>query len=230
MYLRLTLPRRGVVRRAVGRFALTICCASLLAGCGSLTPAENVAVGAVTATVVGGQAPSHEIEQTYYIGVFDPQEQLPPQMYRIRINGQSSFISATRFASGWVPAALVDSLGAGVRLDPKGGSIAIEKAKDEEIAQLKPGRRLIMFGPEGFREAPADYRLVVVMGSSPEDFFNAIDQTLGTVAKTIDEQRSGRLQNEVLRTLVRIQGERQRLSDLRADIAEDKLRLAGDGQ
>ena len=44
-------------------------------------------------------------------------------------------------------------------------------------------RRLIMFGPEGFREAPKNHRLVVVMGASPETFFNAVDRALGVVAE-----------------------------------------------
>ena len=37
-------------------------------------------------------------------------EQVPPSVYRVRVKGQASFLSATKFASGWVPADLVDSL------------------------------------------------------------------------------------------------------------------------
>ena len=41
----------------------------------------------------------------------------------------------------------------------------------------------MMFGPEGFREAPANHRLVVVMGADPSAFFEAVDQTLGVIAQ-----------------------------------------------
>ena len=141
-----------------------------LAGLG-LTACENiegtVALGVVGATLVGAQSPSHEIQQIYYLGVFDPQDQLPPQVYRVRVHGQASFVSLVNFASGWVPANLIDSLGTTVSLNKQTGGVKFQKAGEDETAPLKTGRRLVVFGPEGFREAPADHRLVVVMGSSP---------------------------------------------------------------
>src|SRR6185436_10478783 len=52
-----------------------------------------------------------------------------------------------------------------------------------KLSSLKPGRRLMMFGPEGFREAPADHRLVIVMGANPKAFFEAIDTALGDLSQ-----------------------------------------------
>src|SRR5437879_5604100 len=75
-----------------------------LSGCAS--PAGTYALGAVGATVLGAQSPNNEIEVIYYLGVFDPQDQLPPTVYRVRVHGQASFISLTKFASGWVRAEL----------------------------------------------------------------------------------------------------------------------------
>jgi hypothetical protein len=48
-----------------------------------------------------------------------------------------------------------------------------------------------MFGPEGFREAPRDHRLVIVMGSSPQKFFSAVDSALGLVASVTQGQGDG---------------------------------------
>lgn len=50
---------------------------ALLIGCGlAVTGYDalegNVALRTVGATVVGGRAPAQEIEQIYYLGVFDP--------------------------------------------------------------------------------------------------------------------------------------------------------------
>jgi len=79
-----------------------------------------------------------------------------------------------------------------------------------------------MFGPEGFRESPADHRLVVVMGSSPQAFFQAIDQTLGAVAEQLDRERGSELQGELFEALLRLKEGRGRLRDLEADLRVDK--------
>ncbi len=89
-----------------------------LSACGDAK--ENIVLGTVGVTLVGAQAPSHEIERIYYLGVFDPQDQLPPQVYRVRVHGQASFISFMRFASGWVHASLIDSLGGSVGFNKEG--------------------------------------------------------------------------------------------------------------
>jgi hypothetical protein len=76
---------------------------------GRATPAGN-------ATLVNGgmayacQAPTNEFEQVHYLGAFDSQEQVSPSVYRLSVRSQTSSLSFTRFASGWVPANMVDTL------------------------------------------------------------------------------------------------------------------------
>ena len=189
---------------------------TVVAGC---SPEEIVAGTAVT-TVLGASSPTHEIQQIYYLGVFDPQEQLPPTVYRIRVHGQTSFISFAKFASGWVPAPLIDSLSASVDFkNETSSSVAVDPGASESLATLTTGRRLMMFGPEGFLEAPANHRLVVIMGSNPEAFFNAIDTALGTVAEARFAQESGELDRALFLALSALQQERDGLSALEADIA-----------
>ena len=180
---------------------------------------DEIIGGTIGVTLLGAQAPSHEIEQIYYFGVFDPQDQLPPQVYRVRVHGQASFISFVNFASGWVPADLIDSLGTQISFDKATGGIDIKKPGQGETASLKTGRRLVLFGPEGFREAPANHRLVIVMGSSPEGFFKAIDSALGTVAGALEEQRATGLNRELFAALIQITNERERLNELDKDVA-----------
>ena len=122
-----------------------------VAGCSNIT--DTVTLGTIGATLVGGQSPTHELEQIYYLGVFDPQEQIPPTVYRVRVHGQASFISFMRFGSGWVPAQVIDSLGTGVGFDDA-GNIEITPAGGEAPPTFETGRGLMMFGPEGFRPAP----------------------------------------------------------------------------
>ena len=189
-------------------------------GCGSLE--ENVALGTVGATVVGAQAPAHEVEQTYYLGVFDPQDQLPPSIYRVRVHGQASFISGTKFASGWVPAKFIDSLGTNIQFDSETNTIKFEDAGNtDKISELETGRRLMLFGPEGFRESPKGHRLVIVMGASPENFFQAIDESLGIIAQAIQSVGDAALDRLLFETLVRTQAEREELDELIFDTAKD---------
>ena len=75
-----------------------------LAGCGSLTVAQRNQVAGLAAATLGSMTPNADLEQTYYLGSFDPQDQIPPAIYRIRVRGQSSLLSTVRFASSWVPA------------------------------------------------------------------------------------------------------------------------------
>ncbi len=196
-----------------------VCCAQM--GCSGLTPPENMALGTVAATVVGARSPSHEIEQIYYLGVFDPQEQVPPAVYRVRVHGQASFISRTHFASGWVRADLIDTLGTGIEFDKKDGSISIKKGNDDLVSSMQTGRKLILFGPEGFREAPKDHRLVIVMGSSPEAFFNAMDESVSVVSKVMEEQGNTKLSQMLFEALAKIKGERERLTDIKNDVNAD---------
>ncbi len=194
----------------------------VLLACWALSACETiegtVALGVIGTTVVGGLAPTHEIEQIYYLGVFDPQDQLPPEVYRVRLHGQSSFLNSTKFASGWVRADVIDTLGTSVGFNKESGRIEITKGDDDDLAKIKTGRRLMMFGPEGFREAPADHRLVVVMGASPEAFFDAVSEALGVVSEAVAEQRSAGLDRALFEALTRARSERERLVQLQKNI------------
>lgn len=178
----------------------SIACAGIigvLTGCAN--SAANYTIG-VGSTVVLGHTPTTNIGQTYYLGVFDPREQLPPTIYRIRVQGQASALSTTAFASGWLRAELVDSLTGQISLDKNqvrtSEDVANRVTPEEDKGALN--RRLVMFGPEGFREAPRNHRLVVVMGSNPEKFFTSVDRALGVVASVTQPQS---LQADVPREL-----------------------------
>ena len=209
--------------------ALLVTCGVALSGCENIE--GTLTLGVIGATVVGGQAPTHEIEQIYYLGVFDPQDQLPPQVYRVRVHGQSSFLNATKFASGWVPADVIDSLGTSIGFNKDTNRIEITKGDKDELSQLKTGRRLVMFGPEGFREAPANHRLVVVMGASPEKFFAAIEETLGIVAQATQDaaqgEKTAELDRKLFEALTRMKSEREGLDRLIESTETDLPARAG---
>jgi hypothetical protein len=183
-------------------------------GCGN-APA-NIAIAA---TLVGGQAPSQEIEQVYYVGVLDPQEQLPPQVYRLTVHGQASAISLTRFASGWVPASMVDTLESSIGFDRKTGELTLQ-GKDGPDKGIETGRRLVMFGPEGFREAPRDHRLVIVMGSNPEGFFKAVGSGLATVAQAKVAANNDAARTLMLDEMLRVQRDQGAIKQTQADAAD----------
>ncbi len=208
------MTRRTSIWRAAAA-ALASACA--LAGCA--TPAENIALGAVGVTALGAQSPSNEIEVTYYLGVFDPQDQLPPTVYRVRVHGQASFISQATFAAGWVRAELIDSLSTGGRFDDDGKGITIDKGNTLEGAKLQTGRRLVMFGPEGFREAPRDHRLVVVMGSNPSAYFEAVDKALGSISEAQAAKKNSDLAAKLFAILAQLRDESDRLGDLDKNVA-----------
>ena len=194
-----------------------------MSGCST----EEIIGGTVAATLLGASSPSHEIQQIYYLGAFDPQGQLPPTVYRIRVHGQASFISFTKFASGWVPAPFIDSLTADVSFKgAKSTSVQVDQGASETLAKLTTGRRLMLFGPEGFREAPKDHRLVVVMGSDPSEFFEAIDESLGDIAQLQAAQRQreeaqqiskSEFGGELFTALAHLRAERSRLNQLRRE-------------
>lgn len=158
------------------------------------TPQQSNALLFGGATLTLGHSPTTNIGQTYYLGVFDPREQLPPTIYRIRVQGQASALSTTAFASGWVRADLVDSLSGRVALDKD----KVDLTPPDKNGKARPdddksalNRRLVMFGPEGFREAPKDHRLVIAMGSNPDVFFSAVDRALGVVAGVTQANNAG---------------------------------------
>ena len=213
----------GTLRRLWIALAFT---APLLSACESTE--GTVALGVIGATVAGANSPSQEIQQIYYLGAFDPQGQLPPTVYRVRVHGQASFISFVRFASGWVPAPFIDSLGSSVGFaEEKSTSISIDPGASDKLSELTAGRRLMLFGPEGFREAPKDHRLVVVMGSSPEDFFNAIDQSLGIIAEARSKQRDNKLDKKLFAALAALRDERATIDGLNKAVDADIPKPAG---
>src|SRR5207245_550280 len=79
---------------------ITAALSVLAAGCAHNAQTAGLIAGGIATAAV---TPTHELEQIYYLGVFDPDEQLPRSVYRLRVHGQSSPLNATRFASGWVP-------------------------------------------------------------------------------------------------------------------------------
>lgn len=188
-----------------------------LAGCGNLSQGERAAGSSlVVGSVIAGNIPTTDIEQVYYLGVFDPQDQLPPTIYRVRLRGQASALNATRYASGWVRADLIDSLSTVAQ--SKDGGIQITRA-DEQTQAFSTGRRLVMFGPEGFREAPRDHRLVIAMGSDPGKFFSAVDEALGVVAVATQGRGGLKLEQDLFREMTELKVQRDRLDDIRTDAA-----------
>lgn len=193
---------------------LTLFSLSGLIGCST----EGIVGGVAGTTLLLGNTPTHQFEQIYYLGVFDPQEQLPPTVYRVIVRGQAGATSATNFASGWVPANAVDSLSSRVAFDRDDPMAKVTPGKDGPLEDFKTGRRLMLFGPEGFREAPKNHRLVIVMGSDPHEYFDAINDALGTVSRVRADQLNNELKTKLFEALLKLKNERERLKDLEADV------------
>ena len=191
----------------VSIIVFTLSCVA--SGCANL----NVAQEAGIVTAMGARSPTNEIQQIYYLGVFDPREQVPPTIYRVRVSGQASQISNVKFASGWVPAPIADSLSGQITFGANGG-INIE-SDDNSSTTLLEGRTMMAFGPEGYRKAPKDHRLVIIMGQSPEDYFAAVDTTLGTIAKVRDANQHNVLTRKLLATVASLDSDQQRLDAIR---------------
>lgn len=189
-------------------------------GCNTLP--QSIALGAAITAAVGAVIPGHDIEQVYYLGSFDPQEQVPPALYRVRVRGQASIISWMRFGSGWVPAELIDSLGSSVEINKADGKIEFTKAGSDQLSKLKIGRRLMQFGPEGFREVPKEHRLVIVMGSDPEKFFAAMDEALGAVSQAKVAQDNGALNRMLFEATITVRAEKQLLEE-QLEAAKERL-------
>lgn len=175
-------------------FALTLSTIPIVAACN----AAGEVVGTVATLSVGAIAVGHDIAQTYYVGVLDPHEQLPPALYRITVRGQSSAVNSVKFASGWVDARLVDSLETSLRFDDEG---QVELGDAQGKAKLETGRAMWLFGPEGFRKAPRDHRLVIVMGNDPGAFFEAVDNVLGELDLARNWERDSSAGGAALRVL-----------------------------
>lgn len=185
-------------------------------GCSTLP--ESIALASVVTTAVGSVIPGHDLEQVYYLGSFDPQGQVPPALYRVRVRGQASIISWMRFGSGWVPAEFIDSLGSSIEFNKSTGKIEFSKVNQDQLSTLGIGRRLMQFGPEGFREVPKNHRLVILMGSSPEKFFEAMDQAFTVVTEATVSQQNTALNQLLFEAMASAKAERH--------IIESQLELA----
>lgn len=195
--------------RSTALLALGLMLATL-AGCGMTVMQRNL----VGATGAASLSPSAEIEQTYYLGSFDPHGQLPPAIYRIRVRGQSSILNATRFASSWVPAEVVDSLSGSLAIDAKNGKLSIERDNTSTSSLADAGRRLMLFGPEGFRKAPAGHRLVVIMGSDPQMVEQAFSEALGSIAQVKFGRAGVPVERDIFALLLALGQEREQLNAL----------------
>lgn len=181
----------------------------LLGACSGLSVVHrNQLVGAGLAQGLS-MLPNGDLEQTYYLGSFDPQDQVPPAVYRIRVRGQSSVLSAFRFASSWVPAEIVDSLTGSIAISTRDGNLDVRK--DGPVEGIATGRGLVLFGPEGFREAPRNHRLVIVMGSSPETVEQAFASALGTVARVRSGESTVAMDRSIIELLSDLGREKQQL-------------------
>ena len=184
---------------------------------------------AVAATSYLGTRPGNEIEQIYYLGIFDRLEQMPPQVYRVRIHGQASTISGVKFGSGWVPAELIDSLSSDLsysRTKESGyGALEVAGGSKEHQAVLELGRRQVLFGPEGFLEAPRDHRLVVVMGTNADRFFSSIDQSMSLLAGADIQIQQEALRRIIVDDMLRLSRERLALARL-----PDQTPVSSDGR
>ncbi|MHC4532513.1 MAG: hypothetical protein ACYS6K_01030 [Planctomycetota bacterium] len=211
------MHRHRFLIMTIQRVLVVLALAGLGSGC---TTTSDTIAASIGGTALLAHSPTNEIEQIYYLGVFDPQEQVSPTVYRVRVHGQASAFNFTRFSSGWVPAGVIDSLGTSIRFEKAGGGLTLQESEKLNNA-LPTGRKLVMFGPEGFRPAPKDHRLVIVMGSNPEGFFKAIDESLGMVSEVRVQQHNMELQQNVFNALLQVSNERQRLDELIKDIDSD---------
>jgi hypothetical protein len=212
--------RRRLPVKVVATLVTGMAIAVSIMGCVGDPAATNAVIvgGVVGGTLVGAQSPGQEIEQVYYLGIFDPQDQLPPAVYRITVHGQASAISGMKFGSGWVPASFIDSLNSNIAFQKESGQLTTTQGEDKQMATLKTGRRLMMFGPEGFREAPKDFRLVIVMGASPQAFFQAIDTSLGLISQVQKGGVAPAITQQLIQERQSLLSQQQRLATLKAAV------------
>jgi len=186
-----------------------------VSGCDTIAQRNQIILA--TGVVAASMTPSFDLEQTYYLGSFDPAGQLPPTLYRIRVRGQSSVLSNTKFASSWVPAEVIDALTGSASLDVKTGSINISKNTGSPGFNINDsGRRLMQFGPEGFRSAPKGHRLVILMGASPETVEQAFSSALGSVALAANGASGSSVDRDALKALLDMGRDKARLQALMA--------------
>ena len=109
------------------------------------------------------------IHTTHYLGVFDPQQQVPEELYKVTIDGNASAVSDVKYASGWVPAAQADLLVTQLQRDDQDNITITGDASKTVSVALR--RRFFEIGPSGVSTQPEDGRFVIVMGANPDYFF-----------------------------------------------------------
>src|SRR5262245_17305602 len=92
------------------------------------------------------------IRTTHYLGVFDPQEQVPAELYRIQIDGDASWASNVKYGSGWVPASQADLLTYDVRPNTQ-GKFEITGGTSAPV-DVRARRRFFEIGPTGVSTEP----------------------------------------------------------------------------
>jgi hypothetical protein len=128
---------------------------------------------------------SSTASEAFYVGRFDPLTQLPQELYRFRVNGEGSWYHDMKFASGWLPASVVDPLGSTISIGKDG--VSTKSANTGNGAQaaadtkgyVEAYRTMRLFGPEAFLEVPKDLRFCVVMSADPNKFFQAARMLAG---------------------------------------------------
>lgn len=204
-----------------------LCLTFVLSGC----KREEIAAGIVGGGIVAATTPSNDLRQIYYLGVIDPAGQLPPTLYRVVVKGQAGTGSSMRFASGWVPAYLIDSLNTRLIFDKneKRPKVVFDRPGDcgdgarssEPDCLLKEvfgsGRRSVQFGPDGFDVAPEDHRLAIVMGSDADAFFQAIDESLAFLTGGAVEQDRARIRAQINELLLSLKSEEAELNRIETE-------------
>jgi hypothetical protein len=215
--------------QGAGVFARVLCVAAAavallwVSGCSSPGRTNNALLsgGLALATFT----PNAEIEQIYYLGVIDPLSQVPEAIYRVRVRGQASAMSETKFQTGWVPAWTIDALNGQYTGKGEGRKVGVpQRCDDTENCTPTVGRGLVQFGPEGFRDAPRDQRLVIVMGADPSKFFQAVSSTLNTVSGAkLDKDNAG-IRKEMTGALVQAKGDQAGLKAIQVKLLEEGLK------
>jgi len=138
-----------------------------------LRSANWLAFSFVFACVVVPSLGCAKLRETYYVGVSKAGSD-EVQFYRFKLRGDS-YLSKTKFASGWYPAAAVEAL-VGEEMD------AMLKRTNEDGAATPAGPKAdqkavwyVVSGPEGRRDAAdPEQRLAIVMTGDMTAFTQAI--------------------------------------------------------
>lgn len=211
-------PRRSRTRSLMPVASSLMIGTACLHGCADPGSTAAIVAGTTVAgTMVMGSTVGPELKQVIYLGSYDPQGQLPPEVYRITVRGQGSMTSGVGFASGWVPAIVADALGSSVSIDPSSGGVKLNAASGVGVLNnptLGTGRRMVLFGPDGFRVAPKDHRLVIVMGSNADAYFEMIDRALGDMGRLGLQSQDQAVSRAVLVREAGLDTERDELSRL----------------